>query len=75
MARRPGSGGVFSLSEVSVRPVVVGAERAEWDRLMDAHHYTSIWNGTNQKSQSRNGLGASSKSVVSVVMVSPLGIA
>ena len=39
MARRPGSGGVFSLSEVLVRPVAVGAERAEWDRLMDAHHY------------------------------------
>ena len=39
MARRPGSGSVFSLSEVSVRPASGGAERAEWDRLMDAHHY------------------------------------
>ena len=27
------------LSEVSVRPVVGGPERAEWDRLMDARHY------------------------------------
>ena len=35
---RSGTGGV-SLSEVSVRPVAGGAERAEWDRLMDAHHY------------------------------------
>ena len=26
------------LAEVSVRPVRDGAERAEWDRLMDAHH-------------------------------------
>ena len=27
------------LSEVSVGVVTGGAERAEWDRLMDAHHY------------------------------------
>ena len=31
--------GAASLSEVSVRPASGGAERAEWDRLMDAHHY------------------------------------
>ena len=28
-----------TLSEVSVRPRRDAAERAEWDRLMDAHHY------------------------------------
>ena len=27
------------LSEVSVRAVVGGEERAKWDRLMDRHHY------------------------------------
>ena len=27
------------LSEVSVRAVVGGEERAKWDRLMDGHHY------------------------------------
>ena len=37
MARRPGRD--IALSEVSVRPAAGGAERAEWDRLMDAHHY------------------------------------
>ena len=29
----------LALSEVSVRPAVGGAERAEWDRLMERHHY------------------------------------
>ena len=29
----------MAIAEVSVRPVRDGAERAEWDRLMDAHHY------------------------------------
>lgn len=38
MAERSRTGGV-SLSEVTVRAVAGGAERAEWDRLMDAHHY------------------------------------
>ena len=38
MAAGSGTVGV-PLSEVSVRPVAGGAERAEWDRLMDAHHY------------------------------------
>ena len=36
---RPSSTSRVSLSDVSVRPVRDGAERAEWDRLMDAHHY------------------------------------
>ena len=37
---RKGDGGLgFSLSAVSVRPVRDGAERAEWDRVMDAGHY------------------------------------
>ncbi len=35
---RSSTGGVV-LSEVSVRPVAGGAERAEWDRLMESHHY------------------------------------
>ena len=35
---RSGTGRV-SLSEVSVQPATGGAERAEWDRLMDEHHY------------------------------------
>ena len=37
--KKPLSASVVSLSEVSVRPVLDGVERAEWDRLMDAHHY------------------------------------
>ena len=36
---KPRSASKVALSEVSVRPVRGGAERAEWDRLMDAHHY------------------------------------
>ena len=36
---RPSSTSKVSLSDISVRPVRDGAERAEWDRLMDAHHY------------------------------------
>ncbi len=38
MAGHSRTGGV-SLSEVSVRPAAGGEERAEWDRLMDEHHY------------------------------------
>ncbi len=36
---KPSSASQVVLSELSVRPVVDGAERAEWDRLMDTHHY------------------------------------
>ena len=38
MSSGRGTGGA-PLSEVSVRPAAGGAERAEWDCLMDAHHY------------------------------------
>ena len=36
---KPSAASKVSVSGVSVRPVRDGAERAEWDRLMDAHHY------------------------------------
>ena len=36
---KPASKSGVALSEVSVRPTRDAAERAEWDRLMDAHHY------------------------------------
>ena len=36
---KPAQGSRVAIAEVSVRPVRDGAERAEWDRLMDAHHY------------------------------------
>ena len=36
---KPGAKSKVALSEVSVRPVRDGAERARWDRLMDEHHY------------------------------------
>ena len=36
---KPSSASRVVLSELSVRPVVDGAERAAWDRLMDARHY------------------------------------
>ena len=29
----------FSLADVAVRPIRDAAERAQWDRLMDQHHY------------------------------------
>ena len=36
---KPVVGSKVVLADVSVRWVRDGAERAEWDRLMDAHHY------------------------------------
>ena len=35
---KPSSASKVSVSGVSVRPIRDGAERAEWNRLMDAHH-------------------------------------
>ena len=29
----------FSLADLAVRPVRDATERAQWDRLMDKHHY------------------------------------
>ena len=37
--RRPSSGSKVALADVAVRPVRDASEHAEWDRLMDAHHY------------------------------------
>ena len=36
---KPSSASWAVLSELWVRAVAGSAERAEWDRLMDAHHY------------------------------------
>ena len=36
---KPSSASRVLLSGLTVRPVLGGAERVEWDRLMDSHHY------------------------------------